>query len=79
MGEAVKGAIEEESGHSWAREVARRADLGQYEKLQTELDLATYIKKGTGRKLGEQSRNELTEVITGVSRFVSVVVVRICE
>ena len=47
----VKGAIEKESGPSWEREVARRADLGQYEELLTELDLATYIQKGTGDKI----------------------------
>ena len=37
-GEAVKGVNEEESGHTWAREVTNKAALGQYEKLQTKLD-----------------------------------------
>ena len=47
----MKGAIEEASGCSWAREVARRADPSQYEELQTKLDLAAYTKKGTGEKI----------------------------
>ena len=60
----VETTIGEARHKSWRREVMKRADLGNNQEKQKDLELAKYIKEETGRyKKSDQGKNRMGETL----------------
>ena len=61
----VETTIREARHKSWRREVKKRADLGNYQEKQKDLELAKYIKEETGdnNKKSDQGKNRMGETL----------------